>query len=146
MTYPVSLGKFILDYGFLLQCIIHNTIISLNSAFWVWFSALDTCSCVGRFSRFCTFHMYTLVFFVCLALLGKVLSPIPSCSSVFCSGASLLSFLGYNSVNPFYPEVPFNQLLEHHGHNVISSNRNTNILEKFRPLPDYSGGIIIHGF
>lgn len=40
----------------------------------------------------------------------------------------------------------FNQLLEHHDHNVTSSNCNTNILEKFEPLPDYSCGIILRGF
>lgn len=40
----------------------------------------------------------------------------------------------------------FNWLLEHRDHNVTSSNWNTNILEKFTPLPDYLGGIIVRGF
>lgn len=40
----------------------------------------------------------------------------------------------------------FNWLLEHHDHNVTSCNWNTNILEKFRPLPDYLGGIVVRGF
>lgn len=40
----------------------------------------------------------------------------------------------------------FNWLLEHRDHNVTFSNWNTSILEKLRPLPDYLGGIIVHGF
>lgn len=44
------------------------------------------------------------------------------------------------------PEMLFNQLLEHHDHNVTSSTWNTNISGKFEPLPDYTGGTIVHGF
>lgn len=72
-----------------------------------------------------------------------MLSLIPGCSSVFCP-----PFLGYSSGDTFKQtlETLCNELLEHHDHTVTSSNCNTNILVKFKPLPDWLGGIVAHAF
>lgn len=86
---------------------------------------------------------------VCPALLGKVMSCLWYLDgSVFCPIAFPPSFSGYSNGTPFKqtPETLCNQLLEHHDHTVTSSYWHTNILEKFKPLPDWLGGIIVHAF